>query len=89
MVYVDPLYSNGWILRGRVVRNCHLVADTEEELHAFAEKIGMKRSWFQSGRVAHYDLTEARRARAVEFGAQELTRRELAEWMRAKRAQEG
>ncbi len=84
-VYVDPLCKNGWVLRGRTVRNCHLVADTEQELHDFAAKIGMKRAWFQAGRVPHYDLTESRRARAVSMGAREITRREMVEgWIRPK-----
>ena len=25
----------------------HLVADTDEELHAFASRLGMRREWFQ------------------------------------------
>lgn len=48
----------------------HLTADTLEELHAFARKIGLRRGWFQgSSRVPHYDLTEARRDRALAAGA--------------------
>ena len=35
----------------------HLVADTEEELHKFAQKIGLKRSWYQDkSHYPHYDL---------------------------------
>ena len=65
------------------------MADTDEELHSFAEKLGMKRSWFQKGRTNHYDLMEARRDLAVQLGAKELTRRELGEWIKAKRKAEG
>ena len=40
----------------------HLVADTDEELHAFAARLGMRREWFQhkAGRPhqAHYDVPE-------------------------------
>lgn len=86
MVYVDPLCANGWVLRGRNVKNCHLVADTEAELHDLAARIGMKRSWFQGGRIPHYDLTEARRAAAVLAGAKELSRREMGLWIRARKA---
>jgi len=41
----------------------HMVAtESEEELHEFAQKIGLKREWFQQPkkplmRHAHYDLT--------------------------------
>ncbi len=57
-------------------RWCHLWADTEEELHAFAARIGMKRAWAQVSRrgVPHYDLTPGRRAAAVEKGAIEFDR---------------
>lgn len=85
MVYVDPLASNGWILRGRSVRNCHLLADTVAELHVFAARIGMKREWFQGKKTPHYDLTESRRAAAVALGARELSRREVVAFIRAQR----
>lgn len=55
--------------------SCHLMADTFEELHAFARKLGLKRAWFQPHpRWPHYDLTVRKRARAVELGAKEVTR---------------
>lgn len=46
----------------------HLVSDTsEEELHAFAQHIGLKRKWYQKG---HYDMTAPWRVhRAVAAGA--------------------
>jgi hypothetical protein len=60
-------------------RSCHLFADTVEELHVFAQSIGLRRSWFQAGggirRLPHYDLTVARRRVAVKAGAIELDRR--------------
>lgn len=56
--------------------SCHLFADSDEELHEFAARLGMKREWFQSHRVAnHYDLTPARRRTAVKLGATETTAR--------------
>ena len=40
----------------------HLLADTDEELHAFAARMGMKREWFQHRthrpHQAHYDMPE-------------------------------
>lgn len=82
-VYVDPLMNHGWLMRGRTVPNCHLFADTLEELHAFALRIGMKIEWFQHhSRLPHYDLTSDRRAWAVRMGAKEVSRRELVLFMR-------
>jgi len=54
---------------------CHLFADSTDELHAFAERIGLLRNWFQGD---HYDLTPKRRAVAVAAGALEVDRRALA-----------
>lgn len=79
-VYVDWLMDHGWTLRGRRVKSCHMTADTPEELHAMAEAIGMKRSWYQSSpphSLPHYDLTPSRRADAVARGAVELDRKTL------------
>ena len=70
MVYVDPLCNHGW----RLGPSCHMYADTLEELHAFAARIGLKRQWFQDKRLPHYDLTARRRAAAVKLGAIEHSR---------------
>lgn len=51
---------------------CHLWADTSEELHAIARRIGLKRAWFQDKpHFAHYDLTPGRRTLALRLGAVE------------------
>lgn len=73
-VYVDTLASRGWVLRGRRSKSCHLIADTLDELHDMAARVGMRREWFQSFSSPHYDLTPSRRARAVALGAVELDR---------------
>jgi hypothetical protein len=67
-VYVDALMNHGWILRGHRVESCHMMADTEEELHLFAERLGMKRSWLHRD---HYDLVASKRKKAIELGAVE------------------
>lgn len=58
---------------GRWTGGGHLQADTLDELHEFAERIGLRREWFQSkpGRPEndHYDLTRAGRDLALELGA--------------------
>jgi len=77
MTYVDRARHWGWMMRGHLVKNCHLVADTLDELHAMAKAIGMKPEWFQDKKIPHYDLTEKRRAAAVKLGARELTTHEF------------
>ena len=68
----------------------HLVADSDEELHEFAERLGMERRWFQikAGRPhhGHYDLPERARADAVALGAVEITWRQMGQMLRARRA---
>jgi hypothetical protein len=49
-----------------------MMADTEEELHEMAARLGLKRAWFQEppkASVPHYDLTPSRRALAIRYGA--------------------
>ncbi|HEY9678657.1 MAG TPA: DUF4031 domain-containing protein [Drouetiella sp.] len=77
-VYVDQLMHHGGTGFWAGKKSCHMFADTLEELHAMAEKIGMKRAWFQdNGQSAeHYDLVASRRALAIKQGAIELTKRE-------------
>lgn len=73
-VYVDDMRAKF----GRMVM-CHLVADTLEELHAMADKIGVNRRWYQGPpktRWPHYDIALSKRALAVAAGATEITRRE-------------
>lgn len=81
-VYVDPLqfHTRGPLKRvGRPVQWCHLMTDGElEELHQFARKIGLKRSWFQDDkRHPHYDLTSSRRVFAVALGAVQVSSQEM------------
>ena len=59
---------------GRTYVMSHMIADSEEELHAMAEKIGVARRWFQGD---HYDITQSRKALAVKYGAQLISLRQL------------
>lgn len=64
---------------GRTYVMCHMMADTEDELHAMADKIGVARRWFQRVRSGnHYDITKSKRQIAVASGAVEITTREMA-----------
>jgi len=75
MTYVDTLLDYGW----RLGPSCHLMADSLDELHDMAARLGLKRRWFQDDpRLPHYDLTTRRRAAAVHLGAREVGRRFVA-----------
>lgn len=64
-VYVDNVRIR-W--RGKLW--CHLVADSLEELHSFAQQIGLKRHWFQeTASYPHYDVTIETRQMALSVGA--------------------
>jgi hypothetical protein len=57
----------------------HLIADSIYELHRFAQKIRLKREWFQEHPIhPHYDLTTKRvLERAISKGAIVVTKKEL------------
>ena len=82
-VYVDGLtyYATGAALSppGFLGRHwCHMTADTPDELHTMADRIGLKRQWFQDHpRHPHYDLVASKRGLALRHGALERTAREM------------
>ena len=83
-VYIDePVFERFGM------RWCHLTADTAHELHAFAERLGLRRTRFQTkpGRpwTDHYDLPEPRRIEAVALGAIEVSFREMGALLARKR----
>lgn len=81
-VYVDKLRRCQLRGRWKWSEACHLVADTEDELHAFAQRLGCKREWAQRTRLVHYDLTKPKRAKAVRYGAIEITDKQFVMMMR-------
>ena len=83
-VYVDPLTPCLRSFQWPYNDSCHLFADSLEELHKLAGKIGLKREWFQGARIPHYDLTAGKRELAVRMGAVELTRDETVALWRKK-----
>jgi hypothetical protein len=74
-VYVDES-----VHRFRNMRMCHMLADTDEELFAMADRIGLARRWLQrsSSGIVHCDVCKSKRALAVEAGAIEIDRTQLA-----------
>ena len=82
MILVDRSvdYSGMTKLRHKVWS--HMVSDQDEdELHAFAKRLGLKRAWAQlrpKASAAHYDIIPAKRDLALQLGAIAVTSRELA-----------
>ena len=79
-VYVDDMRARF----GRMVM-CHMIADTDAELHGMAARIGVARKWHQGD---HYDIALTKRAIAVAAGAVEITQRQAA-FMAANRRANG
>lgn len=68
MVHVDTMRAP----YGRLIL-CRMIADSEAELHAMADAIGMPRKWYQGN---HYDICLTKRTKAVAAGAQEISLRQ-------------
>jgi Protein of unknown function (DUF4031) len=88
-VYVDDMRMLATI--GRLnARWSHLTADTEEELHEFAARLGLPRgtAQFPGTWKSHYDVTDFTRDRAMELGAVAIGYRstEAVALLRRKRA---
>lgn len=84
-VYVDDMRAPF----GRLIM-CHMVADSEEELLAMADRLGLDRRWHQHAGTfkSHFDIALSKRALAVAAGAIEITWRQCGE-MTARRRTTG
>jgi hypothetical protein len=69
-VYVDDMRASF----GRMVM-CHMIADTDAELHAMADRIGVSRRWHQAPpkHDSHYDIALSKRDLAIAAGAVQIT----------------
>jgi len=83
-VYIDDAQIPASVRNGDRVHTStwsHLTADTEDELHAFARKLGLRREWYQGpdehGDLWHYDLTAGKRQQALKLGALPVPAREI------------
>ncbi len=85
-VYVDKMRAQF----GRMVM-CHMLADTDDELLAMADRIGVQRKWHQYPGTyrSHFDIALSKRALAVRAGAVEIDRYKLAEILRVRRVKGG
>lgn len=85
MIYVDEmrvcLRNKNWPYS----QACHMVADSIDELHRFAGRLGLRRSWFQNKTLPHYDLTIGMRVKAVKLGAIEIDKKKFMEILRKYR----
>lgn len=81
-VYVDDMQA-----RYRRMVMCHMLADTDEELHAMADAIGVARKWHQKAGTphSHYDICLSKKAKALKLGAVLIGRKEVAELVQSKR----
>jgi len=73
LVYVDDAdvskNGRGWF---------HLTADSLDELHAFAARVGVPaRAFHRGARHPHYDITAAQRLNALRSGARPVSPREV------------
>jgi hypothetical protein len=73
-VYVDDMHSTGMGRHGRM-KMSHMIADTDAELLAMADRIGVARRWHQGD---HYDIALSKRTMAISSGARSITLRQLA-----------
>lgn len=82
MVYVDHMQASY-----RRMKMCHMLADSDEELHAMAELIGVERRHHQKPGTphSHYDICRAKRKLAVNAGAIEINRSQLGALIKSKR----
>jgi hypothetical protein len=83
-VYVDHYFAQ----YGRMQMS-HMIADSLEELHAMADKIGVARKWFQKhASIPHYDVCKSKRELAIKLGAISVERRDFVMKMREIRLAE-
>ena len=84
-----PLRSDPWF---------NLTADTQDELHEFAARLGLPRQGFEAGSLVgpqqvsvswHYPVTASEHDRAIELGAQAITPREMTKIERQRAAELG
>ena len=80
--YVDELRPVRPDMRFRMKSTCHLMADSDGELERMARRLGLEVDWRHGD---HYDLSPAKRARAVIRGAHAVLADELVRLRQRKR----
>jgi hypothetical protein len=97
-VYVDDIRIPATVARF-TAKWSHLIADTPDELHEFAARLGLRRSYFQDPVISgkpkatpgtleaemwHYDVTESKRQQAIRLGAVAVPWHDLPEIINAR-----
>lgn len=81
-VYVDDMHLSE-MGQYRGMKMCHMIADSDEELHSMDDRIGVDRRHFQAppkirhAHQRHYDIASSKRALAIKAGAIPVTMRQL------------
>ena len=101
-VYVNKLRRQMWIFMGGRTAPppplFGLSADSEDELHAFAERLGIRRNpgtpvtpagFMQEPSALHYTLTAGERDRAVQLGAKAISARQAGKLERQRAVMRG
>ena len=101
-VYVNKLRHQLWLFMGGRTAPppplFGLSADSDDELHAFAEQLGIRRNpgtpvtpagIVQEPFALHYTLTERERDRAVRLGAQAISARQAGKLERQRAVMRG
>ncbi len=88
MVYVSAMFNTrGWSIVWPYAQAAHLYADSDDELLAFARRIGLNPDWAQKEGTYkfHFDVTERKQVAALAAGAILQTAREEGLWLRERR----
>ena len=74
MIYIDNANQK----YGRMIM-CHMIADSKKELLEMVNKIGVNRKWIQKEGTyqEHFDICQEKKRLAIQFGAKEITCKEL------------
>lgn len=73
------VYVDNYCAAYRGMKMSHLAADSLDELHEMAERLGLRREWFQDKNLPHYDVCKSKRALAIKLGAKEVSSRKIVE----------
>ena len=82
MVYIDSMEIK---YKGMIM--CHMIADTDDELIAFAKSIGLKEVYWQYKGTykSHFDISKSKKELALKNGAQLIDRRMLVKILNKKK----
>ena len=83
-VYIDEAY-----FPIGSVKMCHLIADSEKELHKFVALLGIDKRFYKVSSITpwrnHYELSVTQRRLAVKHGAIEVTNSQMGRLLKIKR----